>query len=128
MRTYLAGIKSLLLKSPVKDNSDHDFRMIAPLDPPLELPNCTERKPSVPSQPQEPILGKGIPRRTSSCISARALPVLGRSMNGDDENMSVDGSESEEGESISNAKNQRDAVAEIIRIPERTISNKVPAQ
>lgn len=118
MRTYLAGIKSLLLKTPLKDSSDHDFRMIASLDPPLELPNCIESKPSKPLQPEEPPHVKSLARRTSSCVSASALAALGRSISGVNEILLGDEAELEEEEEVvSDGEAQSIATAGIVRIP-----------
>lgn len=79
MRTYLAGVKALLLKTAVIDNSDHDFRPIPQCDPPFKLPASVERRPStflrlddVSDAPSH-----SVARRTSSAISAAAFSELG---------------------------------------------------
>lgn len=79
MRTYLAGVKALLLKTAVIDNSDHDFRPIPPCDPPFKLPASVERRPSTYLRSEDGGDGPShsVARRTSSTISAAAMSGLG---------------------------------------------------
>lgn len=75
MRTYLSAIKTILLKSTVGDNSDHDFRLIPDCDPPIKLSDAVARKITQTSESEVPVA-----RKVSNSISPKLLPGLGRTL------------------------------------------------
>ncbi|GMH35777.1 hypothetical protein BSKO_03645 [Bryopsis sp. KO-2023] len=80
MRTYLAGIKALLLKTPLIDSSTHDFRVIPPLETPLSLPSSVERRPSMIHKRTESKGAMKLVPKKHSIVSGATMAALGRTL------------------------------------------------